>query len=53
MIVPIKNIFNENCLRGISKKVTIAFRAKELSGEFLGGFTSYGYINDPKIKTNL
>ena len=53
MIVPIKNIFNENYSRDISKKVTSAFKVKELNGEFIGAFASYGYMKDPKNRNKL
>ncbi len=42
MLLPIKNIFNEQYARDISKKVRTAVKTKQQSGEFIGAFTSYG-----------
>ncbi len=53
LITPIKSLFNENYSRDISKKVTSAFRIKELQGQFIGAFASYGYQKDPKNKNHL
>lgn len=53
MITPIKSLFNENYSRDISSKVTSAFRIKELQGQFIGAFASYGYQKDPKNKNHL
>lgn len=53
LITPIKSLFNENYSRDISKKVTSAFRTKELQGQFIGAFASYGYQKDPNNKNKL
>jgi DNA invertase Pin-like site-specific DNA recombinase len=53
MIVPIKNIFNEQYSRDISKKITSSFKVKQLNGEFIGAFASYGYIKDSNNKNKL
>lgn len=53
MITPIKSLFNENYSRDISKKVTSAFRVKELQGQFIGAFASYGYQKDSNNKNKL
>lgn len=43
MLLPIKNVFNEQYARDISKKVQTSFKTKQQAGEFVGAFTSYGY----------
>lgn len=43
MLLPIKNIFNEQYARDISKKIQATVKAKQKAGEFIGAFTSYGY----------
>lgn len=43
MLLPIKNVFNEQYARDISKKVQSSFKVKQGAGEFVGAFTSYGY----------
>lgn len=43
MLVPIKNIFNEQYSRDISKKIRTTIRTKQKAGEFIGAFPSYGY----------
>ena len=53
MILPIKNIFNEQYARDISKKGHSAMRAKQKAGEFIGAFASYGYRKSPVDKNKL
>lgn len=53
MLLPIKNIFNEQYARDISKKVQATVRMKQQSGEFIGAFTSYGYKKSPADKNKL
>ena len=53
MILPIKNIFNEQYARDISQKVHSAMRAKQKAGEFIGAFASYGYRKSPVDKNKL
>lgn len=53
MLLPIKNIFNEQYARDISKKVHSAMRAKQKAGEFIGAFASYGYRKSPVDKNKL
>lgn len=43
MLLPIKNIFNEQYARDISKKVHASIKTKQRAGEFIGAFASYGY----------
>lgn len=53
MLLPIKNIFNEQYARDISKKVQTAVKTKQKAGEFIGSFTSYGYKKSPANKNKL
>ncbi|MFA9378834.1 MAG: recombinase family protein [Lachnotalea sp.] len=41
--VPLKNIMNEQYSKDLSRKLTPAFRVKQMSGAFIGGLTTYGY----------
>lgn len=47
MLLPVKNVFNEQYARDISKKVKSAVKTKQRRGEFVGAFPSYGYRKDP------
>ena len=53
MLLPIKNIFNEQYARDISKKVHSAMKAKQKAGEFIGAFASYGYKKSSADKNKL
>lgn len=53
MLLPIKNIFNEQYARDISIKVQTAVKTKQKAGEFIGAFTSYGYKKSPVDKNKL
>lgn len=53
MLLPIKNIFNEQYARDISKKIQATVKAKQKAGEFIGSFTSYGYKKSPADKNKL
>lgn len=53
MLLPIKNIFNEQYARDISKKVHASMKAKQKAGEFIGAFASYGYKKSPSDKNKL
>ncbi len=53
MLLPIKNIFNEQYARDISEKVHAAMRTKQKAGEFIGAFASYGYCKSPTDKNRL
>lgn len=52
-IMPIKNIFNAQYSKDISKKVKSSFRSLQNEGKFVGAFASYGYIKDPKDRHKL
>lgn len=53
MLLPIKNIFNEQYAQDISKKVQATIKSKQKAGEFIGAFTSYGYKKSPSDKHKL
>ncbi len=53
ILLPIKNIFNEQYARDISQKVQSAFKAKQKAGEFIGAFPSYGYQKSAGDKHRL
>lgn len=53
MLLPIKNIFNEQYSRDISKKVHAAMKTKQKAGEFIGAFASYGYRKSSADKNRL
>ncbi len=53
MLLPIKNIFNEQYARDISKKIQATVKSKQKAGEFIGSFTSYGYKKSPTDKNKL
>ncbi len=51
--VPLKNIMNEQYSKDLSKKLTSAFRVKQMSGDFIGGLTTYGYRKNEKDRNKL
>lgn len=53
MLLPIKNIFNEQYARDISKKIQATVKSKQKAGEFIGSFASYGYKKSPIDKNKL
>lgn len=53
MLLPIKNIFNEQYARDISMKVHSSMKTKQKAGEFIGAFPSYGYKKLPTDKNRL
>jgi DNA invertase Pin-like site-specific DNA recombinase len=53
MLLPIRNIMNEQYARDISVKVQSSFKTKQRSGEFVGAFSSYGYVKSPDDKHKL
>jgi Site-specific recombinases, DNA invertase Pin homologs len=53
IIVPFKNIINEQYARDISRKVRSALDIKRRRGEFIGAFACYGYQKDPMNKNHL
>ncbi|WP_373116162.1 recombinase family protein [Coprobacillus cateniformis] len=53
LIVPVKNLMNENYSRDISKKVASAYKVMAKNGEFVAGTTPYGYMLDSENKHHL
>lgn len=53
MLLPIKNIFNEQYARDISDKIHAAIDTKQRAGEFIGAFASFGYRKSPCDKNRL
>lgn len=53
ILLPIKNIFNEQYARDISQKIRATMRAKQKAGEFIGAFACYGYRKDPCNRNRL
>ncbi len=53
MIIPMKNVFNEQYARDISRKVQAAFKTKQKAGEFVGAFACYGYKKSPADRHKL
>lgn len=53
LMMPIKNLFNSQYSKDISRKVRSAFRVKQAQGEFVGAFASYGYYKDPNDRHKL
>lgn len=53
LLLPIRNIFNEQYARDISEKVQAAVRTKQKGGEFIGAFACYGYRKSPADKNRL
>ena len=47
VIVPFKNLMNDEYARDISNKVKSVLNAKKRNGEFVGGLVPYGYVRDP------
>lgn len=52
-IMPIKNIFNAQYSKDISKKVKSAFRSLQGEGKFVGAFATYGYVKDPQDRHKI
>ena len=53
LLVPFKNIMNDEYARDISVKVKSAQNTYRNKGLFIGSFPSYGYIKDPNDKHKL
>ena len=53
IIVPFKNLMNDEYARDISNKVKSVYKTKALNGEFVGGTTPYGYKKNPNNKYQL
>ncbi len=53
LIVPFKNIINDEYCRDISNKVRASLDLKRRQGKFIGSFASYGYRKDPDDHSRL
>lgn len=53
LVVSLKNIVNSLFAKDISKKSGSALRQKQKNGEFIGGWTPYGYLKSPENKNKL
>ncbi len=53
ILVPFKNLINDEYARDTSIKIRTALNAKKKKGEFIGAFPAYGYQKDPKDKHKL
>ena len=53
ILVPFKNLINDEYARDTSIKIKSSLDGKKKKGEFIGAFTSYGYLKDPKNKNRL
>ena len=53
LLLPFKNVFNEQYARDISSKVRSAVRSKQERGQFIGAFASYGYRKSPSDHNRL
>ena len=53
VIVPFKNLMNDEYAKDISNKVKSVYRTKALKGEFVGGTTPYGYKKSIENKYKL
>ena len=53
LIIPFKNLINDAYVKDISIKVKSQKNMKMKNGEFIGSFTTYGYLKDPNNKGKL
>lgn len=53
ILVPFKNLINDEYARDTSTKIRTSLNGKKKKGEFIGAFPSYGYIKDSKDKHKL
>jgi len=53
ILVPFKNLINDEYCRDISNKVILANNARKRNGQYLGSFPIYGYKKDPEDKYKL
>lgn len=53
ILVPFKNLINDEYCRDTSIKIRSALNGKKKKGEFIGAFPSYGYIKSPEDKHKL
>lgn len=48
VIVPFKNLINDEYCRDISNKIKAVLNVKMKKGEYVGAYAPYGYLKDPK-----
>lgn len=53
LLVPMKNIMNEQYCRELSKKLRAQFKIQRENGEFINNYAPYGYMRDPEDKHHL
>lgn len=53
VIVPFKNLLNDEYCRDISMKIRSSLTIKRENGQYIGSFACYGYIKDPNDKHKL
>jgi site-specific DNA recombinase len=53
IMVPFKNLINDEYCRDISNKIILALNARKKNGEYMGSFPVYGYKKDPNDKHKL
>ena len=51
--VPIKNVINALYAKDVSRKISSAFRTRQLNGDYIGGFGPYGYVKAEDDKHKL
>lgn len=53
VVVPFKNLINDEYCRDISNKIRAVLDIKKKKGEFIGSFAPYGYKKDPEDTHHL
>ena len=53
ILVPFKNLINDEYARDTSVKIKSALDGRKKKGEFIGAFPSYGYVKDEQDKHKL
>ena len=53
ILVPFKNLINDEYARDTSIKIKSALNGRKKKGEFIGAFPSYGYVKDENDKHKL
>lgn len=53
IMVPFKNLINDEYCRNVSNNVRKTLNNKRKEGKFVGSFASYGYLKDPEDKNHL
>jgi DNA invertase Pin-like site-specific DNA recombinase len=53
LLIPMKNLLNENYCRELSLKLRKQFKIQRENGEFINNFAPYGYMRDPQDKHHL